>query len=78
MIFETIFYLLREILDIAILWFLIYTVLKNIKNNVKLSLLFKGILFIIIIKVIADAIGLVTVGVVLEYVIESTLPSKVL
>ena len=48
---------------------LIYVILKNIKNNVKLSLLFKGILFIIILKFIADAIGLSTVGVLLEYVI---------
>ena len=60
----------RKILDIAIVWVLIYTILKNIKSNVKLSLLFKGILFIIIIKLLADWIGLVTVGLLLEYVIE--------
>ena len=46
---ETIWDIVREILDITILWVLIYTILKNIKNNVKLSLLFKGILFIVII-----------------------------
>jgi diadenylate cyclase len=46
-----------------------YLILKNIKNNVKLSLLFKGILFIVIIKVLADFLGLVTVGLLLEYVI---------
>ncbi len=60
----------RKILDIAIVWVLIYTILKNIKSNVKLSLLFKGILFIIIIKVLADLFGLVTVGLLLEYVIQ--------
>lgn len=59
----------RKILDIAILWVLIYAILKNIKNNVKLSLLFKGILLIIIVKFLADLIGLSTVGVLLEYVI---------
>ena len=52
----------RKIVDIAIVWILIYTILKNIKSNVKLSLLFKGILFIIIIKIIADYVGLVTIG----------------
>ena len=67
---ETIWDIVREILDITILWVLIYTILKNIKNNVKLSLLFKGILFIVIIKIIADKIGLIAVGLVLEYVIE--------
>ena len=60
----------RKILDIAIVWVLIYTILKNIKSNVKLSLLFKGILFIIIKNLLADWIGLVTVGLLLEYVIE--------
>ena len=52
MSFDTILETIKKILDIAIVWLLIYTLLKNIKNNVKLSLLFKGILFIIIIKVI--------------------------
>lgn len=61
---------LKSILDIAIMWGLIYTVLKNVKSNVKLSLLFKGILFIVVIKFIADWLGLVTVGLLLEYVIE--------
>lgn len=70
MSFDTTLETIKKILDIAIVWLLIYTLLKNIKNNVKLSLLFKGILFIIIIKVIADWLGLVTVGLLLEYVIE--------
>ena len=70
MSFDTIIDTIKKILDIAIVWVLIYTLLKNVKSNVKLSLLFKGILFIIIIKVIADWLGLVTVGLLLEYVIE--------
>ena len=67
---ETILDLIRKIIDIAIVWFLIYTVLKNVKSNVKLSLLFKGILIIIIIKLLADAFAFATVGFILEYVIE--------
>ncbi len=67
---ETILDLIRKIIDIAIVWFLIYTVLKNVKSNVKLSLLFKGILIIIIIKLLADAFHFATVGFILEYVIE--------
>ena len=70
MSFDTIIDTIKKILDIAIVWVLIYTLLKNVKSNVKLSLLFKGILFIIIIKLIADWLGLVTVGLLLEYVIE--------
>ncbi|MGM9878572.1 MAG: diadenylate cyclase CdaA [Bacilli bacterium] len=70
MSFDTIIDTIKKILDIAIVWVLIYTLLKNVKSNVKLSLLFKGILFIVIIKLIADWLGLVTVGLLLEYVIE--------
>ena len=48
MILSTIWDMVKIILDILIV---IYTILKNLKNNVKLSLLFKGILFIAIIKI---------------------------
>ena len=67
---ETILDIIRKVIDIAIVWFLIYTVLKNVKSNVKLSLLFKGILIILLIKILADAFGFATVGFILEYVIE--------
>ena len=66
----TVFDYLRNILDIAILWAIIYTLLKNIKNNVKLSLLFKGILFIVIINFIANKLKLETLGYILQYVIQ--------
>lgn len=70
MSFDSVIDILRNILDIAIVWAIFYAILKNIKNNVKLSLLFKGILLIVILKLIADKLlGLVTVGLILEYVI---------
>lgn len=69
MSFESIIDIVRKVADIAIVWVLFYTLLKNIKNNVKLSLLFKGILLIIILKFVADKLNLVTVGLLLEYVI---------
>ena len=34
---ETIFDVIKKIIDIAIVWGLFYAILKNIKNNVKLS-----------------------------------------
>lgn len=60
----------RTFLDIAILWAIIYLLLKSIKNNVKLSLLFKGIVIIFLLNWIAKILGLVTVGYYLQYVIE--------
>ena len=70
MSFVSIIDVLKKIIDIAIVWILVYTLLKNLKSNVKLSLLFKGILFIIIIKLIADWLGLIALGFILEYVIQ--------
>ena len=67
---ETIIDVIKKILDITIVWGLFYAILKNIKNNVKLSLLFKGIIFIVLLKLISNIIGLNTVGLLLEYVIE--------
>lgn len=69
MSFESIIDVIRKVLDIAIVWTIFYMILKSLKNNVKLSLLFKGILLIVILKLVADWWGLVTVGLLLEYVI---------
>ena len=62
--------LIRKIVDIAIVWVIFYYFLKNIKNNIKLSLLFKGVVFIIILKVISGWFGFITVGILLEYIIQ--------
>ena len=43
--------LFTKILDVAILWFMIYYILKYIKNNVKLTLIFKGILIVVLLKI---------------------------
>lgn len=59
----------KKILDICLVWIMLYYLLKNIRKNVKLSLLVKGILIIIVIKLISDYLGLVTIGLLLEYVI---------
>ena len=61
--------IIQKIVDISLVWMLIYFVLKNLKNNVKMVLLFKGVLLILILKVISDALNLVTIGLLLEYVI---------
>ena len=61
--------IIQKIVDISLVWMLIYFVLKNLKNNVKMVLLFKGVLLILILKVISDAVNLVTIGLILEYVI---------
>jgi len=61
--------IIRKIIDISIVWLIIYVVLKNIKNNVKLSLIFKGVFIVILLKLLSDICGFTTIGVLLEYVI---------
>ncbi len=60
----------KKVIDILIVWVVFYYILKNIKNNVKLSLIFKGVAIIIILKLISDYFGFTTIGLLLEYVIE--------
>lgn len=66
-----IYTIFTKVLDVAILWFIIYYILKYIRKNVKLTLIFKGVLIIVLLKVISVWLDLNTVGVLLEYVIES-------
>ena len=62
--------IIRKIVDISLVWLVFYFILKNIKNNVKLSLIFKGVAIIIVLKIISDVFGLTTIEVLLEYIIQ--------
>ena len=62
--------ILRDFVDVLLVWFVIYYILKNIKNNIKLSLIFKGIVFIILLYVVSDIFGFVTIGVLLDYILQ--------
>ena len=59
----------KKLIDISLVWIIFYFILKNIKNNVKLALIFKGIIIIIFLKAISSWLGFTTVGLILEYVI---------
>ena len=48
---------------------ILYYVLKNLRKNVKMVLLFKGILVIVVLKIISDIFELSTIGYLLNYVI---------
>ena len=58
-----------KIIDISIVWLMFYYLLKNLKNNVKLVLIFKGVAIILVIKVLSSLLNLYTIGMLLEYVI---------
>ena len=59
--------ILKKIIDISLVWMIFYYMLKHIKNNVKLSLIFKGVFLVIILKVISSYFGFTTLGMLLEY-----------
>ena len=62
--------ILRKLGDICLVWIIFYFILKNIKNNIKLSLIFKGVVFVIILSLVSDWLGFTTIAVLLEYVIQ--------
>lgn len=70
MTFDSIVELLKKILDVLIVWLALYYILKNLRKNVKMVLLFKGIIIILLLKIISDWMGLVTISFLLDYVIE--------
>lgn len=61
--------ILRKLGDITLVWIIFYFMLKNIRNNVKLSLLFKGVAFVVVLKFVSDLCGFTTIGVLLDYII---------
>lgn len=62
--------ILRKLGDICLVWIIFYFILKNIKNNIKLSLIFKGVVFVIILSLVSDWLGFTTIAVLLDYVIQ--------
>ena len=69
MTFTSIWSIVTKIIDISLVWFMFYYLLKNLKNNVKLVLIFKGAALIIVIKILSNLLDLYTIGMLLEYVI---------
>ena len=69
MTFDNIASLFTKLIDVLLVWYALYFILKNLRKNVKMVLLFKGILIIIAVKIIGDLFNLVTIGYLLDYVL---------
>ena len=50
---------IQKIIDISLVWIIIYAILKSLKNNVKMILIFKGVIIIVI--RVCDYVG--TIGI---------------
>lgn len=66
---ESVMSILNKTIDILLVWLVLYYILKSIRNSVKLTLIFKGVVIVIVLKVISDIFNFVTIGLLLEYII---------
>ena len=69
MTFDSITSLITKLIDVLLVWLVFYYILKHLRKNVKMVLLFKGLLFVIALKILSDLLDLVTIGYLLDYVI---------
>ena len=67
---STVWEIFTKLLDICLVWLAFYYILKNVKNNIKMVLIVKGVFIILLVKVLSDVLNLYTVGVILEYAIQ--------
>lgn len=70
MTIESISEIVRKLIDVIFVWVLFYIILKSLRKNMKMIMLFKGILVIIFTKIISSWLDLVTIGYFIDYVIE--------
>ena len=56
-----------KLIDVLISWMVFYFILKSLRKNVKMILLFKGVLIVIVLKVLSDLLGLVTMDYIIEW-----------
>ena len=69
MTFSSLWDITTKIIDISIVWFMFYYLLKNLRHNVKIVLIFKGVAILLVIKVLSNLLNLYTIGMLLEYII---------
>jgi diadenylate cyclase len=70
MTIDTILELIKKLADVLLVWLVLYYILKNLRKNVKMVLLFKGILIVVALKIMSDLLDLVTISFLMDYVIE--------
>ena len=66
MSFDSIVDLVKNIIDVLLVWLVIYYVLRSLSKNVKMVLIFKGIIFIFVLKILSDWFSLTTIGFLLD------------
>ncbi len=70
MTIDSIWSIFTKIIDISVIWIMFYFILKNIKNNVKMILIVKGVVLVLFIQILSEILNLYTVGVILQYILQ--------
>lgn len=60
---------LRSFIDLIVVWFLFYYLISMFKANMRTMQLFKGVLFILIVRVITSVLGLSTLNYIAESIV---------
>ncbi len=61
--------LIKGFIDVLLVWLVFYYIFKNLRKNVKMALLFKGILIIVVLSLIGNILDLATIKFLLNYVV---------
>lgn len=61
--------IIKNVIDISIVWVIIYYTLKSVRNNIKLNVILKLVVLLLVVKLITDSLNLVVAGLILEYII---------
>jgi len=69
MTIETVLVFSKKLIDVLLVWMVLYYVLKSLRKNVKMILLFKGILFILGLQIVSEMLNLATIGYLIDYAI---------
>ncbi len=59
-----------KILDILIVWLAFYYILKNVRNNIKMVLIVKGVVLVLVVNFLSNLLNLYTVGLLIEYILQ--------
>ncbi len=70
MTIDSVIEFVKNFVDILLVWLVLYYILKNLRKNVKMALLFKGIFIVVVLKLLSDFLDLVTISFIMDYVIE--------
>lgn len=69
MTFQDVVTILTQLIDVLLVWMVLYYILKGLRKNVKMALLFKGVVIIVLLQIMSNMFELYTIGFFLDYII---------